>query len=278
MQILPVSGALGAEITGLNLTRPFSGAEERDFKQALLDYEVLFFRDQAMTPADHARLADYLGKPQLHEAYSHVEGYPQLVILESTREKPSLIEEWHTDMTFRPCPPLGSILHGRIIPPKGGDTLFASMSAAYKGLSKPIRQLLSGLRAVHDFRRGFRHSLAEPGGQERLAKMLADNPPVTHPVVRVHPESGRRGLFVNQLFTTHICDLSARESEALLTMLYQHLTSPEFCCRFRWQPDSVAIWDNRITQHKPVNDFGPLHRKMQRITVDDGNVPKGPCD
>lgn len=276
MQIKADSGALGAVVSGVRLGPDPGGAELDTIRQALLDYEVLFFHDQDMTPSEHAGFAALFGQPQLHEAYPHVEGYPQLTILENDRENPSKIEMWHTDMTFRACPPLGSILHAQVMPERGGDTMFASMSAAYEALSPGMQRYLSELTAIHDFSHGFRESLAEPGGRERLGDMVLANPPVEHPVVRVHPESGKRGLFVNSLFTVAVRDVPSNESKAILGFLFNHMTAPEFCCRFRWRANSVAFWDNRITQHKPVNDYWPQRRKMQRITVDDGQRPFGP--
>ena len=273
MDVKPFSGALGGLVTGVDLCGPLSDNTIDALNQALLEFEVLFFRDQPITPQQHAALADKFGQPQFHEAYDHVRGYPQLTVLENDRDNPSKIELWHTDMTFRPCPPLGSILHGVVIPEKGGDTLFASMSKAYDALSEGMRELLGRLTAIHDFSHGFKESLAEPDGAERLADMVAANPPVEHPVVRTHPESGKKSLFVNSLFTVGIKDMYAGESRALLDFLFAHVTTPEFTCRFNWEPNSIAFWDNRITQHKPVNDYWPAHRRMQRITIDDGQRP-----
>lgn len=270
------SGALGAEITGINLCEPLDAEARAQVERALLDYEVLFFRDQPMSPQSHADFADLFGAPQLHEAYDHVDGFPQLTVLENDEARPSKIEMWHTDMTFRACPPLGSILHGVVVPDKGGDTLFASMSAAYEGLSAAMGSFLSSLTAIHDFSHGFKESLAEPGGRERLADMVADNPPVEHPVVRKHPVSGKKGLFVNSLFTVAIKGMAQKESDALLQFLFDHMATPEYTCRFKWQANSVAFWDNRITQHKPVNDYWPQRRRMQRITIDDGVRPAAP--
>ena len=176
-------------------------------------------------------------------------------------------------MTFRACPPLGSILHGQSIPERGGDTLFASLSAAYESLSQIMKDLLENLVAIHDFSFGFKESLAEPGGRDRLAQMVIDNPPVEHPVVITHPESGARGIYVNPLFTARIKGLQKTESDALLNFLFAHMILPEHTCRFTWEKDSIAFWDNRITQHKPVNDYWPQSRKMQRITVDQGLRP-----
>ena len=273
IHVKPFAGSLGGLVSGINLCDKVDNETFEVLHQHLLDYEVLFFREQPMTPQQHADLANLFGQPQLHEAYAHVDGYPQLTILENDRENPSKIEMWHADMTFRPCPPLGSILHGVIIPEKGGDTLFASMSAAYEGLSSAMQSLLSELTAIHDFSFGFKESLAEPGGRERLADMVASNPPVEHPVIRTHPLSGKKGIFVNSLFTVAIKGMKDKESRALLNFLFDHVTTPEYTCRFNWEPDSVAFWDNRIVQHKPVNDYWPGHRRMQRITIDDGERP-----
>jgi taurine dioxygenase len=264
----PYAGALGATVQGIDLCQPVTDALFREINEALLEYEVLFFRDQPMSPDHHANLASLFGAPQLHQAYPHIGGFPQLTILDNDEANPSKIEMWHTDMTFRACPPLGSILHGVVIPAKGGDTLFASMSAAYDGLSDKMQRFLCGLTAVHDFSYGFKESIEEPGGRSRLAQMVLDNPPVEHPVVRTHPLSGKKGLFVNSLFTVRIKGMKTKESQMLLGFLIEHMATPEFTCRFRWEENSVAFWDNRITQHKPVNDYWPQHRRMQRITID----------
>ena len=151
--------------------------------------------------------------------------------------------------------------------------MFASMSAAFEGLSDKMQSFLSGLTAVHDFSYGFKESINEPGGRERLSEMIQNNPPVEHPVIRIHPESGKKGIFVNSLFTVAINDMKQRESSSLLRFLHEHLTLPEFTCRFKWGKDSIAFWDNRITQHKPVNDYWPAERLMHRVTIDDGRVP-----
>ena len=272
IQLEPYSGAIGAIVSGIDLGQPVDDVLFRELNEALLQYEVLFFRDQKIRAEDHANLAGLFGPPQYHEAYPHVEGFPQITILENDEANPSKIEMWHTDMTFRECPPLGAILHGVIIPEKGGDTLFSSMSAAYEGLSEPMQNFLCGLTATHDFSFGFKESLEEPGGRERLAQMVIDNPPVEHPVVRTHPLSGKKGLFVNSLFTASINNMKKKESDNLLRFLFDHITEPEFSCRFKWEPNSIAMWDNRITQHKPVNDYWPQHRRMERITID-GDKP-----
>ena len=270
--IKPLASALGAELHGVDLTQGLSPEVLAEIRRLLVEHQVIFFRDQDITPAQHKALAESFGPLQTHPAYDTIDGFPEITILESTPEKPTKIEAWHTDMTFRAHPPLGAVLRSKIIPPQGGDTLWASMTAAFDALSEPMQEFLSGLNAEHDFSYGFKESLAEPGGRERLAQAVADNPPVVHPVIRTHPESGKKVIFVNSLFTTRILELSKQESEAILNFLYQHVTAPEFSCRFQWQPNSIAIWDNRSTQHKPVNDYFPAHRKLERITID-GDKP-----
>ena len=146
--------------------------------------------------------------------------------------------------------------------------MFASMTAAYNALSDKMKQYLEGLNAVHDFSYGFKESLAESGGRERLAQAVADNPPVEHPIIRTHPETGKKVIFVNKLFTTHIVGMSRAESDAILNFLYAHIVTDEFTCRFKWTENALVVWDNRATQHKPINDFYPAHRKLERIVID----------
>ena len=273
MEFEPIAGALGAEVAGLDLTAPLDDDARTELRGALATHQVLFFRDQPMSAQNHRDLAHVFGETQPHPAYPTVDGYPELSILEVTPDAPPKIDTWHTDMTFMERPPLGSILHGKIIPPAGGDTLFASLGRAFDTLSEATRRMVDGLVAEHSFAYGFRHSLAEPGGQERLGATVRANPPRQHPVVRRHPVTGRRVLYVNPLFTTRIVGLRESESRGLLELLYDHIKTPEHTCRFRWRPESVAIWDNRATWHRPVNDFWPGLRRMQRITIA-GDVPR----
>jgi len=275
-QIRPAAGALGAYVTGLDLAGALSAAQVRWLRTTLAERGVLFFRDQAISPAQLVAVGRHFGPLQVHPVYPHPDGAEAVAILEHTAERPSRIEEWHTDMTFRQRPPLGSILHAKITPTKGGDTLWSSMGAAYDGLSEAMRAFLEPLRAEHSFAYGFRHSLSAAGG-EALQGAVRDNPPVSHPVVRVHPVTGRKGLFVNQLFTTHIIGLAAAESRAILDFLFAHANRPEYTARFTWAPNSVAFWDNRATQHRPVNDHGLQHRKLHRVTIE-GDRPRGPMD
>ena len=262
------AGALGAFVGGVGLADV--AASDRVYSQvrrALNEHEVLFFRDQDTAPEVFASFAKRFGEVLDHPAYATTEQSDAVQILESTAQNPSKIEIWHSDMTFMGQPPSFTLLQGQIIPEVGGDTLWASATAAFGSLSKEMQELLTPLTAIHDFAHGFAESLAEPGGAERLAPAIAANPPVEHPLVRTHPETGSKSIYVNRLFTTRIKQLSALESQHLLNFLYQHVIADEHTVRLSWQPGTVAIWDNRSTQHKPVNDFFPQHRKMHRVTL-----------
>ena len=263
-----LSGALGAELYGVNLAKDLSNDVLKEMRRLLVEHEVIFFRDQDISHEQHKQIAHFFGPLQTHPAYGTVPDFPEITILESTAEKPTKIEKWHTDMTFREHPPMGSILRSKICPPSGGDTLWSSMTSAYEALSQPMKDFLDNLNAEHDFSHGFKESLAEPGGRERLKDAIKDNPPVIHPVIQTHPESGKKVIFVNTLFTTKIIELSADESNSILNFLYDYIKTPEFTCRFSWEPNSIAFWDNRSTQHKPVNDYFPSHRMLERITID----------
>ena len=267
-QVRKAAGALGAYVGGVSLADVArDDALYARIHQLALRHQVLFFRDQRIEPRDFQAFARCFGNILGHPAYPIVAGTEDVQILESTPEVPTKIEEWHSDMTFSATPPTFTLLHGQIIPEFGGDTLWASALAAYDALSVPLRRMLDSLRAVHDFRHGFRESLAEPGGEERLADAVAANPPVSHPVIRRHPETGARGIYVNPLFTTHIEGLTNPESRDILNFLYRHQVTPEFTVRLSWEPNTAVIWDNRSVLHKPVNDFFPQHRKLHRVTI-----------
>ena len=262
------AGALGAWVEGFSLADAVGSSDLiEEIRGLLIEHQVLFLRDQQATPEEFQSFAGRFGEIEVHPAYPTVPEADQVQILESTEAAPSKIEAWHSDMTFRSNPPMLTFLHGQVIPPYGGDTLFSSACAAYDALSQPLKTMLDPLCAEHDFRHGFRESLAEPGGAERLADAIAAKPVLLHPLVRTHPESGRKAIFVNPLFTTRIEGLSPLESRSLLDFLYRHTVTEEFTVRLGWQARTIAIWDNRSTQHKPVNDFFPQHRMMHRVTI-----------
>jgi len=195
------------------------------------------------------------------------------MVLENDRENPSKIDEWHTDMSFKPKPPLGSILIARIMPENGGDTMFASLSAAYEDLPESLKKSLAGMTATHSFEHGFKESLAEPGGRERLKDAISENPDVVHPLVRTHPVTGRKMLFLNRIFTRNINELNEAKSEELLDFLCDHMVREKYVYRFKWRQNSIAFWDNRAVLHVPVNDYWPALRRMERVTINDPLAP-----
>lgn len=268
MQVQKAAGALGAYVNDIQLSEVIASPELMSrIKDLAIAEEVLFLPGQNVAAEVFQQFAGQFGEILPHGAYGTVQEAPQVQVLESTPENPSKIEVWHSDMTFSATPPSFTLLHGQVIPEFGGDTLWASATAAYEGLSETMRTMLDELVAVHDFRHGFRESLAEPGGPERLADTIAANPPIRHPLIRTHPVTGRKSVYVNALFTTHIDGLTPFESEQILSFLYQHIVTVEYTVRLQWAPHTIAIWDNRSTQHKPVNDFFPQHRRMHRVTI-----------
>lgn len=268
VQVKRAAGALGAYVSGASLKDALDDSALFDgLRGLLLEHGVLFLRDQPLAPEELQAVASRFGPLFDHPAYPAAPGADSVHVLESTAEAPSKIEVWHSDMTFSATPPAFTFLHGQVIPEYGGDTLWASATAAYEALSKPLKAMLDGLTAVHDFRHGFRESLAEPGGEERLAAAVAANPPVRHPVVRTHPETGKRAIYVNPLFTVRIAELAPLESRRILSLLHEQLTTAEFTVRLAWAPNTLVIWDNRSTQHKPINDYFPQHRKLHRVTT-----------
>jgi len=268
MQIKKAAGAIGVEVHGIDIADMASSDQvTATVRELVTRHGVAFFREQTLSMPEYAASARQLGDILPHEAYSTVDNEAAVQILESTAEKPSKIEVWHSDMTFSATPPHFTMLYADVLPEFGGDTMWASSSAAFEALSKRMRDWLLTLRATHDFRHGFQESLAEPGGAERLAPAIAANPPVSHPLIRTHPETGAKAIFVNPLFTTGIDGLRRHESDALLAMLYDHMLTAEFTVRLQWRKGTIAMWDNRVTWHKPVNDYFPQHRRMLRITI-----------
>ncbi len=272
MKCRRAGGALGAFVEQIDLAEASANtALHGEIVRALHEHQVLFFPRQSISPAELEAFARGFGELEDHPAYPKV-GDTAVQMLESTEEKPSKIELWHSDMTFAATPPALTIVHGKIIPEVGGNTLWSSAAAAFDALSAPMQTLLLSLTAEHDFANGFKESLAEPGGRERLQPALDANPAVVHPLVRTHPVSGRRAIYVNPLFTTRIVELETDESDALLELLHKLCVADELTVRLQWEQDTVALWDNAVTLHKPVNDFFPQHRLLHRLTVR-GSVP-----
>ncbi|SDB21722.1 taurine dioxygenase [Pseudomonas sp. NFACC13-1] len=272
--ITPLSTALGAQIEGIDIRQPLSQADRDTLEQALLEHQVLFFRDQPIEPPQQARFAAYFGDLHIHPIYPNVPEQPEVLVLDTAVTDVRDNAVWHTDVTFLPTPALGAVLSAKLLPAVGGDTLWASGIAAYEALSTPLKRLLEGLTATHDFTRSFPLERFGNTAEDlaRWEEARRKNPPLSHPVIRTHPVSGRRSLFVNEGFTTRINELSENESEAILKLLFAHATRPEFTLRWRWQVNDVAFWDNRVTQHFAVDDYRPARRVMHRATVL-GDVP-----
>jgi len=266
LSIQPVTTTIGARVEGVDLREPL-GEDMRDaILDALLRHHVLFFRDQDITPDQQVAFAKQFGPISYPPFAPKYGSNPQYIVLDQTHPRGEGADEWHSDNTFMAEPPMGSILRAVQIPEVGGDTCFASAVAAYEALSPAIQRLVDGLTAVHDITKPLLKGIAAGHADVDLAEIQAKWPPVEHPVVRTHPVTGAKALFVNRNSTTHIVGLSERENDALLPMLMDHIRSPEFQCRFTWDTNSVAFWDNRTAQHFAVPDYH-TRRVMNRVTI-----------
>ena len=253
---------IGAEIGGVDLAGP-SNRQLDEIHRALAENQVIFFRDQELTPEQHLAFGRHFGPLHLHPAAPHAPGHPELMIIHADKDSPRANgENWHSDVSCDELPPLGSILYIKTCPPQGGDTLFASMYAAYEALSDRMKQYLEGLTAVHDGEHVYRGLYANYGVADKPSYPHAE-----HPVVRTHPVTGRKALYVNRGFTRRILGIPRDESEGVLRYLYEHMENPLFQCRFRWRANSVAFWDNRCVQHHALWDYWPQTRSGFRVTV-----------
>jgi taurine dioxygenase len=258
----PLTPVIGAEIRGVDLAAP-TPLQLEEIERALVTHCVVFFRDQHMTPAQHLNFGRHFGPLHLHPAAPHEPGMPELMIITADKDSPRANGEgWHSDVSCDDEPPLGSILYIKECPAQGGDTLFANMFAAYEALSDRMKTYLDGLVAVHDGELNYRGTYANFGVQDKPAY-----PRAAHPVIRTHPVSGKKALFVNRGFTRGIQGIPIDESDAILAYLFEHAANPLFQCRFRWQPNSVAFWDNRSAQHRAMWDYWPQRRYGNRVTV-----------
>jgi taurine dioxygenase len=260
--LAPLSATIGAEIAGIDLRRPLDDELFAELDRALLEWKVLFFRGQELAAAQHAAFARRWGELEVHPFLPRGE-LPELVRFEKSSDNAGYENIWHSDVTWREVPSLGSVLRCIEAPAYGGDTLWADMACAYDGLPEDVRSRIDGLVAVHDFATSFGLAMSE----EDLARSRAQYPPAEHPVVRTHPRTGRKTLFVNEIFTSHVKDLPPDESEALLQVLFRQARTPEYQCRFRWTPGAIAFWDNRATQHYAASDYHPQRRVMERATI-----------
>ncbi|MEO0907802.1 MAG: TauD/TfdA family dioxygenase [Pseudomonadota bacterium] len=262
LNIKPMTPAIGAEILDIDLGADTVAERIPDIRAALLKYGVIFFRDQELTQEQHIAFARHFGDLEVHPATPKDQPNPEVLRIAYGPDRRGQENNWHSDVTWREEPSLGSILLAREVPEVGGDTLFANMHLAYERLSPQMKRFCEGLTAVHDIARVFAKRLG------KQPEELHDKyPPVRHPVIRTHPETGERSIYVNVAFASHIEGLSAAESRWLLDHLFATARDVEIQCRFRWEAGSIAFWDNRVCQHLAVSDYFPARRAMERVTI-----------
>jgi taurine dioxygenase len=282
IEVRPVTGALGAEIGGVALEGPLDDEALGEIRRALVDHQVIFFRDQRLGPEQQVALTARFGPIARMPFIEPMPDHPDVIAVLKEAEERNISTfggTWHSDFSFLPEPPMGSLLYALEVPECGGDTLWADMYRAYEALSPGLRNLLDGMAAIHS---GAPYGTTAPPPPDLAVsssvKMSRGDPAADieteHPVVRVHPESGRRALFVNPVYTLRFKDMTAEESGPLLGFLYAHATRPEFTCRFQWRAGSVAFWDNRCTLHLAINDYDGRRRLLHRTTVA-GERPQG---
>ena len=271
LQINPLTGTLGAEVSGVDLSQPLDDELIAEIRQALLDNLVIFFRDQNITPEQQIAFGRRFGKLHIHPYIPNREGYSEILQLKSKADGPGDMayqsNTWHTDLMYQAEPPMGCILRAIEVPQAGGDTMWNNLYAAYDALSKPMREFLDGKIPIHYIAISMPADFLEQKWSAKQVERFHElTPPVEHPVVRTHPETGRKCLFINRNFTSHIKGLMRSESDALVAFLLQHIEQPEFAVRFHWAKDSIAMWDNRCTQHYAVVDYN-IQRTMDRVTI-----------
>ena len=273
LELQPVAQALGAEVSGVDLASELDDATAAALLDAFHRYHVLFFRDQSLSREAQLRFARRLGEPEVHPIANGMDEHPEVIrVLKPAGEEAYFGTSWHTDNSFFESPSSITILYGEKVPPVGGDTLWASMEGAYEALSDRMKEFLDPLRAVHSASSAYDPRTtgdAKYKGEAAITYTYSDSiyDEVEHPVIRTHPETGRRSLYVNPMFTQRIVGMNANESDAILRMLYAHAVRPELQCRFRWQDGSVAMWDNRCLWHYAVDDYHDFERVMYRVTL-----------
>ena len=267
LEIYHLSPVIGTEVLGIDLSK-VDRATTAWLNDLLVERKVLFFRDQEIAEEEHIAFAARFGGLEVHPFTDNNVRHPEIIHLNNDREHPPYINIWHSDVTWREEPSLGSILRARVVPEVGGDTLFANMEAAYEGLDEETKELIDApYYAIHD-NEGFLQGMRTQGAsEEEIEARRVEFPPQRHPVVRTHPVSGKKSLYVNKAFTRCIDGMKREESVALLAKLYQQAWMPDYQCRFRWRKDSFAFWDNRAAQHYAAADYWPETRMMERVTV-----------
>lgn len=262
-----MSPTIGAEVLGVDLHQDTSADQIALLRDIMLEWKVMFFRDQDITTEEHLAFARKFGDLEVHPFGLNDPDYPDVLFITHDENNKGKENAWHSDVTWREEPSLGSVLRARHVPDIGGDTLFSDMYAAYENLSDEMKELLEGRKARHDFRPFRDGILAAENGEEILKHMEAKYPNPWHPIVRTHPETGRKCLYVNIAFTVEVEGMDEEEGNRLLDYLYRQAWLPEYQCRFKWQKDSIAFWDNRSCQHYAVSDYWPERRQMERVTI-----------
>ncbi len=274
IEVEPSSGALGAVVTGVDLKRPLDEPTIAAIRAAWLEHLVVFFRDQDLTPAEFLAFARRFGALDEYPFVKGIEGYPQIIqVAKLEHERINFGGIWHSDTTYLERPPMAAMLIAREVPPVGGDTLFANMYLAYDALSAGMKRLLDGLIGISSSDKADVSRTREDRIKDSPTAQARKAFEATHPVVRTHPETGRKALYVNVAHTARFKNMTEEESAGLLQYLFQHQTRPEFTCRFSWKPGSIAFWDNRAAQHNPINDYHGHRRIMHRISLA-GDVPR----
>jgi taurine dioxygenase len=268
MNVHKISGSLGAEISGVDLAQGVSSALARDIREVFLENLVIFFREQTLSTAQFMAFAQAMGEPVEYPFVKGLDGFPQVIeVKKLEHERHNFGGIWHSDTTYLSQPPMGSMLYAQVLPPYGGDTLFANQYQAYDELSDTMKRILEGLQGISSSAKAdvskTREDRLKTDAKDAQASPLESH----HPIVRTHPETGRKALYVNVAHTAGIVGMGAQESAPLLQFLFQHQVKPEYTCRFQWRPGSLAFWDNRCTQHNPVNDYHGHRRILHRITL-----------
>jgi taurine dioxygenase len=268
IEVQKIAGAIGAEISGVDLSRELAAETVAAIRRALLDHLVVFFRDQELTPAQYLAFARRFGEPVEYPFVRGLDGFPMITpVVKLEHETVNFGGVWHADTTYLPEPPMATMLYAREVPPYGGDTLFANMYLAYETLSPGMKRVLEGLVGVSDSAKADGSRTREDRIRDRGTAGADRRLTALHPAVRTHPETGRKALYVNAAHTVRFTDMTEEESAPLLEFLFRHQIRPEFTCRFRWRRGSLAFWDNRAAQHNAVNDYHGFRRVMERITL-----------
>ncbi len=272
IKIKRLAGSMGAEISGVDLSKPLANEQIVDIHQAFLDHLMVYFREQDITPKTQVDLARHFGKPAVYPFLKGLDGHPEVNALIKTEDDTHAFgSTWHSDTSYKQCPDLGTLLYAVEVPEYGGDTMFTNAYRAYDALSPGMKQMLDGLIGIFDSDKGYaggRAAQVSKLGEMGKAVIPTETFVAEHPIVRTHPETGRKALYVSRAHTLHFKDMTRDESNPLINYLADHIVRPEFQCRLRWEPGTLAIWDNRCTQHHALNDYQGQRRHMHRVTIE----------